>query len=110
MALPMACPEISELESLVAGDLPSGDADVLTRHLFDCPPCRGLRDELTENLRIEGSVRQALQRIPTAGKAAPLPAQIGPYRILREIGRGGMGIVYEAEQQNPRRHVAVQNT
>lgn len=32
---------------------------------------------------------------------------IGPYLILREIGRGGMGIVYEAEQQEPRRSVAV---
>ena len=32
---------------------------------------------------------------------------IGPYRLVREIGRGGMGIVYEAEQQSPRRAVAL---
>jgi serine/threonine protein kinase/WD40 repeat protein/tetratricopeptide (TPR) repeat protein len=33
--------------------------------------------------------------------------QLGEYRIIREIGRGGMGIVYEAEQQTLRRHVAI---
>jgi serine/threonine protein kinase len=33
--------------------------------------------------------------------------RIGPYRVLREIGSGGMGRVYEAEQESPRRCVAL---
>ena len=32
---------------------------------------------------------------------------IGQYRIVRLLGEGGMGVVYEAEQQQPRRAVAV---
>jgi tetratricopeptide (TPR) repeat protein len=35
------------------------------------------------------------------------PSAIGRFRILRLIGEGGMGSVYEAEQDEPRRRVAI---
>ena len=35
------------------------------------------------------------------------PGRLGEFRIVREIGRGGMGIVFEAEQTSLKRRVAL---
>jgi WD40 repeat protein/predicted Ser/Thr protein kinase len=42
-----------------------------------------------------------------AARPPALPARVGHYRILHRIAEGGMGSVYEAEQDSPRRAVAL---
>ena len=39
--------------------------------------------------------------------APKMPERLGDFQLLRELGRGGMGIVYEAEQLSLHRRVAV---
>jgi eukaryotic-like serine/threonine-protein kinase len=44
---------------------------------------------------------------PADGVPLDIPERVGPYRLLRRIGAGGMGTVYEAEEDGSGRRVAL---
>jgi serine/threonine protein kinase len=103
-------------------------ADVLESYLADleqgCSPDQesllAAHPDLANELRpyldslrlLHGATRDLRSSRPAASNASAestvSPArQIGDYRIVREIGRGGMGIVYEAHQKSLNRRVAL---
>jgi serine/threonine protein kinase len=83
-----------------------------------CGPDTGLREEVDGLLAAFGKAGDFMCR-PAAevalGKAAShgsliqtLGAMIGPYKLLEQVGEGGMGLVFVADQQHPvRRRVAL---
>jgi WD40 repeat protein len=99
-----------------ARDLPPPDAEALIAGLTG--EDRALADDLRELLGhhraqhggldapIEWPAWSDLSE-PQDAPAAPPPERIGAFTLLGKLGEGGMGVVYLAEQDRPRRRVAL---
>ena len=86
---------------------PQCDAEVVNVGAWEglCPRCLmqlGLEGDPTVEIPMEAVHSYTGHESPVAGQL------YGPYRIIRQIGEGGMGVVYLAEQEEPiRRRVAL---
>jgi hypothetical protein len=76
-----------------------GEKPAVSEYAVNHPDLAGrIRDIFPALLLLEDAGGDSLAG-PTADRAASAPLrQLGEYRILREVGRGGMVIVYETEQ------------
>jgi WD40 repeat protein/predicted Ser/Thr protein kinase len=106
-----------------AADLPLGEQRaLLDAACSDDPALRAQVERLLgEDARLRGDgvaaafldspvVRPATEPTllaPPPAAVRALPPRVGHYRVVRLLGEGGMGAVYEAEQDNPRRTVAL---
>jgi WD40 repeat protein/predicted Ser/Thr protein kinase len=109
---------VQELFDQTVGLPPSRQAAFLAAACADAPDLRAEVESLVacdadfvDGADDMGVLKSPLVRLlgptmPPTWRPGP-PVHIGRYRILRRIGEGGMGAVYEAEQDSPRRPVAL---
>ncbi len=84
----------------------AGDEE-LASHVGTCDECRAAVDEMRSLLGDLSELGSSVAREhPPAGNSG-LPETIGRYRVVRLLGQGASGVVYEAVQQQPRREVAI---
>ena len=100
------CPDLERLEQF-ASDPGSVEAP-LRSHVSVCATCQSRLTELSDNLALFAELDDfSLELRAGVVPARPAPKTVGEFAIEREIGRGGMGVVYEARQQRPARRVAL---
>jgi serine/threonine protein kinase len=103
-------PSAPDLKAIFGKALELDSADDRARYLAEaCGDDTGLRAELESLLTALGQASSFLESPAAAPTVtvAPTPiiegpgTVIGPYKLLKQIGEGGMGVVYMAEQTRP---------
>jgi non-specific serine/threonine protein kinase/serine/threonine-protein kinase len=105
--------QIKQVCELALEREPDERAAFVTEACAGDPQLRAQVDGLLQHASAGGLESPILAQLATAVPARNsaddihVPEQIGRYRVIRMVGQGGMGTVYEAEQDSPRRRVAL---
>jgi WD40 repeat protein/serine/threonine protein kinase len=105
-------PILNDLVEEFANRLQAGEPVDLQAYALEHPDQAEQLLRLLPAVQVLVKVRHSSASADASAAAAPGLASpplhvLGDYRIVREIGRGGMGVVYEAEQQSLGRRVAL---
>ena len=102
--------KVEELAESFVERFRSGERPAISEYTQRYPELAAQIQEIFPALVMMEQVQRDIQHA-TAPPPSPLPAMqlsaLGDYRIIREVGRGGMGVVYEAEQVSLGRRVAL---
>jgi serine/threonine protein kinase len=128
------CSTPQQLERFLLNQLEGSESEAVEAHIEECDRCQHLLEQMTIGLDSAGPpvssranderIGRLLEHVEARGPRPEDPDQppfngiqspaspgvrprIDDFEIIREIGRGGMGIVYEAEDQRLNRRVAL---